>query len=304
LRIFQSDWQDGKGVGFHLQAWEPDARPKAVVALVHGLGEHIVRYSAMGEALAKDGFAAVGFDLRGHGRSNGPRGHTPSYEALMDDVGALLGHAALRHPRRPIFLYGHSLGGALVLNYVLRRSTKLQGVIASAPWLKTMLKISPLKLALVRVLDPIIPMYSEPWGLEPAALSRDSTVGGAFTRDPLTHSRISVRMYLECMRAGLWAMEHAAELPLPLLLMHGTADRITSWEASREFARRAGARVTLRLWDGWYHELHSEPGSARVLRTMVSWMNRNLGNPRIPRSSAGQNGRGMGKSRPPLRHGA
>ena len=109
------------GVQFYFQGWQPETPPKAVVCLVHGLGEHSGRYAHVAAALNDAGYALLGFDLRGHGKSGGPRGHTPSYETLMDDIGRLLAEAAQRYPGQPQFLYGHSLGGNLVLNYALRR---------------------------------------------------------------------------------------------------------------------------------------------------------------------------------------
>ena len=301
MKILLSSRQGTNGITFHLQAWEPDTKPRAVVALVHGMGEHVARHSRLGEALVKAQFAVMGFDLRGHGRSGGPRGHAPNYDALMNDIDALLDWVRSRHPRSPVFLYGHSLGGALVLNYVLRRSPALRGIIATSPWLRAAIKPSALQLMFARAVDPILPAYSQKWGLEPSALSKDASVGADFERDPLSHGLISARMYLSCRDAGEWALQHAAEFPLPLLLMHGTADRLTSWEASQEFARRAGPKVTWRRWDGWYHELHNEPARARVLKTIVDWMNRRLENSRSARRPAGQMRRGMRKSRPILR---
>ena len=304
MKIVQSSWQDKNGVKFHLQAWEPDAKSKAVVVLLHGLGEHIARYSVVSEALVKAGFDVMGFDLRGHGRSGGRRGHTPNYEALLDDIDILLNRVTDRYPRRPVFLYGHSLGGTLAINYVLRRSPRIQGVIATAPWLRAVAEAPPLKAMLARMLELILPTYTESWAQEPAALSRDPAVASAFERDPLVHNLITARMYRACTQEGLWALEHAAEFPLPLLLMHGTEDRLTSWEASQEFAHRLGKRVTWWLWDGWYHELHNEPQRARMLRTMVNWMNRRLENQRKPSASAGQMRQGMRKSWPILKNGA
>ena len=113
--------QTPDGVQFYFQGWQPETPPKAVVCLVHGLGEHSGRYAHVAAALNDAGYALLGFDLRGHGKSGGPRGHTPSYDTLMDDIGRLLAEAAQRYPGQPQFLYGHSLGGNLVLNYALRR---------------------------------------------------------------------------------------------------------------------------------------------------------------------------------------
>ena len=121
------------GIQFYFQGWQPETPPKAVVCLVHGLGEHSGRYAHVAAALNDAGYALLGFDLRGHGKSGGPRGHTPSYETLMDDIGRLLAEAAHRYPGRPQFLYGHSLGGNLVLNYALRRKPGIGGVVATSP---------------------------------------------------------------------------------------------------------------------------------------------------------------------------
>jgi alpha-beta hydrolase superfamily lysophospholipase len=275
LRILQTSSQDQEGLRLHFQAWEPDGKPRAVVALVHGLGEHVARHAALGEALVRADFAMMGFDLRGHGRSEGLRGDAASYEILLDDIDALMRWVQQSHPRLPVFLYGHSLGGGLVLNYTLRCAPRVRGVISSSPWLRTVVELTPLQAFLSRTVAPLFPTIRQKWG-RPSALSRDQEIGNAFERDPLSHGLISARMYMESARAGEWALEHAGEFPAPLLLMHGTADRLTSWEASREFARRAGRRVTWRQWEGFYHELHNDAQGDQVRKVILSWMNRRL----------------------------
>ena len=114
----------------YARGWAPKDKPKAVVALIHGLGEHTGRYAHVGAALTEKGYALLGFDLRGHGKSGGPRGHLPSSEAFMTDIDRFLEETAERYPGLPQFLYGHSLGGLLVLNYALRRKPRLAGVIS------------------------------------------------------------------------------------------------------------------------------------------------------------------------------
>jgi alpha-beta hydrolase superfamily lysophospholipase len=177
-------------------------------------------------------------------------------------------------------------------------------VIATSPWLVTVIQAPPLKAALARILDPILPTYTDRWAVEPKSLAHDPEVGDAYEQDPLVHSYITSRMYLAVTEAGQWALDHAAEFPLPLLLMHGTADRVTSWEASRNFARRLGRKVTWRSWEGWYHELHNEPERRHIVRVMMAWMNGRLEKARPSRPSAGQMRRRMRKSRPVLRKGA
>lgn len=276
MKTFESSFQAIDGVDLHVRGWEPDGKAQSVVALVHGLGEHTGRYVPMGQGFTRAGFALVGFDLRGHGLSGGRRGHTPSYEALMDDIASLLDTIRARYSGLPVFLYGHSLGGNLVLNFALRRAPELRGVIASAPWLKLALRVPGWRVMIARVMDRIAPAFLESSGLESAGLSHDASVVDAYDRDPLVHDRISPRLFVGAYDSGFWALEHAAEFPLPLLLMHGTADPVTSVEASREFAGRAGKMSTWHPWEDWFHELHNEPGRPLVLKAILEWMDMRL----------------------------
>lgn len=277
MNEFQTSFHDERGMEFFGRGWEPAKGTKAAVALVHGLGEHTGRYSHVGEAFAKAGYALMGFDLRGHGESSGIRGHSPDYEALMEDLQEFLGQVGARYRDLPLFLYGHSMGGNLVINYVLRRKPELRGVIATGPWLKLAFDVSPARYGMARFMSRLFPSLTQASGLEQDALSREPQVIDDYAVDPLVHDRISVRQFVGIHDSGVWALEHADELRLPLLLMHGTDDRIVSEPASREFAERGGDRVTFRAWEGLYHEIHNEPERKEVLATMISWMDERLG---------------------------
>jgi alpha-beta hydrolase superfamily lysophospholipase len=210
--------------------------------------------------------------LRGHGKSGGPRGHTPSYDAQLDDITAFFKQIEGKYPDLPRFLYGHSMGGNLALNYVLRRKPDLHGVIVTGPWLKLAFDPPAVKVTLGRLMNSIAPGFTQDSELDTKALSHDAAVVTAYENDPLVHSKISARLFVSIYENGLWALEHAAEFPLPLLLMHGTADRIASSEASKEFAAKAGSKVTLKLWDGLFHEIHNEPEKAEVFKVMLDWL--------------------------------
>lgn len=277
MNTYELHWQSRDGLNLYARGWEPEGtHPKAVVCLVHGHGEHVGRYAQVGQALGAAGYALLGFDQRGHGRSAGPRGHTPSYQALLDDIALLLEQAASRYPGLPRFLYGHSMGGNEVLNFALRRKPDLSGVIATGPWLRLAFEPPAVKVTLGRLMNRLFPAFAQKSGLETSALSRDPAVVQAYETDPLVHEQISARLFVEMYTAGLWALEHATEFPLPLLLMHGSADRLTSADASREFAQRAGAKVTLRIWEGFYHEIHNEPEQADVFQAMIGWLDAHL----------------------------
>ena len=217
-------------------------------------------------------YVLIGFDLRGHGKSGGARGHVPSYKAVMDDIADFMALVEKRYPGLPHFLYGHSMGGNLVLNYCLRRKPNVAGVIATGPWLKLAFDPPVLQVMLGKTMSRIAPDFTQNSNLETAALSHDQKVVDAYNTDPLVHSKISARLFVGIYKSGLWALDHADEFSVPLLLMHGTADRITSSATSVEFAKRAGKIVTWHPWEGFYHEIHNEPEKAEVLQTMIGWL--------------------------------
>jgi len=272
MKISEWTWKSFDGLDMYGRGWVPQGQPKAVIVLVHGHGEHVGRYEHVAAALVEKGYALFGFDLRGHGKSGGPRGHTPSYDALMDDISAFFKQVDERYANLPRFLYGHSLGGNLVLNYALRRKPDLHGVIATGPWLELAFQPPAAQVRLGRLMNGIAPGFTQHSKLDTAGLSHDQTVVSAYQNDPLVHDKISARLFVAIYESGLWALEHAAEFPLPLLLMHGAADPITSAKASREFAERAGDKVTLKVWDGLYHEIHNEPEKAQVFKVMLDWL--------------------------------
>ena len=273
MQRFEFGWQTKDGLRLYAQGWKPEAELKGVVCLVHGLGEHSGRYEHLAAFLNQAGYALLAFDLRGHGKSGGQRGYAPSYEALLDDIARLLDEAANRYPDLPRFLYGHSLGGNLVINYALRRRPQLAGVIATGPFFRAAFEPPAWKLTLARIMYNLWPTLSLSNELDRQALSRDPEVVQAYDEDPLVHDRLTPRLTMDMFQAGLWALEHASELSLPLLLMHGSADRLCSVQASREFAARAGDRCTLKIWDGFYHEIHNEPEQEQVFEYLLEWLN-------------------------------
>lgn len=264
------------GLSLFGQSWQPEDRPRAVVCLVHGIGEHSGRYVHVADSLIQSGYALISFDLRGHGKSEGPRGHIPSYEAIMQDISSLLEVSNKKFPQSPFFLYGHSLGGNLVLNYVLRRQSHLKGVIATAPWLRLAFEPPAFKIALGKITNYIWPSFSQKSGLDTKALSRNLKVVHAYENDPLVHDHISARMFIGIYQSGQWALEHASEFSLPLLLMHGGDDKIISVEASREFANKINENCTLKVWDELYHEIHNEPEKEEVFKFLIDWLDKEV----------------------------
>lgn len=254
------------------QAWEPSGSCAGLVGIVHGLGEHSGRYAAVAESLTSAGYAVVAFDQRGHGRSGGARGHVASYGNCLDDVGRLVELLHERSDGLPQFLYGHSLGGNLVLNFALRRQPALSGLVVSSPLLLPARTLPGWLVAWGRFLDRVWPQAVFSKRVDPADLSHDPAAVEAYRRDPLVHHRVSARLAVGMLDAGQWALQHADRLALPTLLMHGGADRVTSAAASHQLAGHAGQRCTLKIWDGLFHELHWERQRAEVCDFMIQWM--------------------------------
>ncbi len=277
MKNIETSWNAFDGLDIFAQSWEPTVlQPKAVVCLVHGLGEHTSRYAHVAEAFGKEGFILFGADLRGHGRSGGLRGHASSVEDFMKDIDMLLEQAATLYAGLPIILYGHSLGGILVLHYSLLRKPKIKGVIATSSGLRTALEDQPLKIAMAKVLGSIIPTVSIASGLDANAISRDEKVVQVYQSDPLVHDKVSLGFGKTMIGVVAWTLAHASEFPLPLLLLHGKADAIAFPSGSIEFAAALKDKCTIVLWDDAYHELHNEPEKDKVFKTMTLWMDARL----------------------------
>ena len=245
---------------------------KAVLVITHGMGEHALRYLEMANFFTAEGFTIVAFDIRGHGLSEGRRGHTPSYDLLMDDLDRVYSKVKGDYPSLPVFLFGHSMGGNLVLNFLLRKPNELKGALVTGPYLKLGFEPPKWKIALAKLTTKLWPTLSQPTGLELEALSRNNEVIRKYEDDEWVHDRITSAFFINVHFAGQYAIENASKVKAPLLIMHGTEDRLTSPEGSKEFANNANKNVSLKLWNGLYHELHNEPEKTDVFRFELEWI--------------------------------
>ena len=280
MKRFEDQWEDHDGTTFFIQGWEPEnSKPKALVALVHGLGEHAARYAHVGSALTDAGYALVGFDLRGHGKSGGARGHASSLDAYMQDIRQFFRRMETRYPDIPHFLYGHSLGGLLVLAYAILYGAYLKGVVATGPSLRSSLQEQKTKVAMVRLLGSLLSTITLQSGLDASTISRDTEVVDTYKNDPLVHDSASLGLGKAALSAIDLCFARAREFPVPLLILHGKADKIAYASGSEDFTellRTQGKDVTLKVWDALYHEVHNEPEKADVLRFMIEWLNHHL----------------------------
>ena len=244
----------------------------AMIVMVHGLGEHINRYVTWAGQFNSEGIGFAGVDLPGHGHSQGRRGHIQTYSLLNEMIDILTAECRKTFPGIPVFLYGHSLGGTIVLNYLTSRDPDLNGAIVTSPWLKLSFEPKRSKVVLAEFVKNIFPGLVQPSGLVPEHISHDSEVVSRYINDPMVHDKISVGLFADTMNAAAGALRNASKLTIPLLLMHGSDDLICSPEGSREFASKT-TLAEFRLWEGGYHELHNELFRKEVFDYILNWLN-------------------------------
>jgi alpha-beta hydrolase superfamily lysophospholipase len=269
----ESICEAGDGTPLFFRRCSTPARPVAILCIVHGHGDHSGMYEDAMAQVARSGYAVCAFDLRGHGRSGGPRGDSPTYRQLLDDVGLLLEEGVRCFGADlPCFLFGHSHGGGLVLNYALQRRPVLNGVIATSPWLRLAFRPPRWMVALARLLHVVAPDFGVAPRDERKALPDLVGRGRPKPRDEMVHRVITARLLFESRDAGDWALRHAAEFPLPLLVMHGVDDRATSPEASRQFVASVPGDATFLPLTGLRHLIHVEEIEEELFARAIAWM--------------------------------
>jgi len=251
---------------------------KGIVAIVHGMGEHSSRYGDfVVPKLNAAGYSVIAFDQFGHGLTGGKRGHCPNYEAVLDSLESLLNKSdELLGADLPIFLYGHSMGGNVVSNFIIKRNSKIKGAVLSSPMLKLAFDPPDWKMIAAKFMRNIYPAFQEVTGLDATAISRNNRAVEKYINDPLVHDKITVNFSLPFFEAGDYAIEHADEIKVPAIVIHGTADKLTDYKGSEAFAKKAGDKVSLKLYPGGYHELHNDIVKDEVIAEVISWLNTHI----------------------------
>ncbi|WP_044398280.1 alpha/beta hydrolase [Lacinutrix sp. Hel_I_90] len=253
------------------QYWTPETA-KGVVVLVHGMGEHSGRYEdSVVPHLLKNNYAVVAYDQFGHGQSHGKRGHCPSYEALLESFEYVINRAKLLFSDVPAFLYGHSLGGNVVINYAIRKQPEVKGIVATSPFLRLAFQPPKWKVALGKLMLKILPSITLPSEIEEAAISSIPNEVKRYQEDPLIHDKISPMYLFPVMEAGKYAIHNAHKIMIPTLLFHGKADRIIDYKGSVEFQNNAKLGE-VQLFENGYHELHHDIYKEEMLQSVVKWL--------------------------------
>ena len=261
----------------YYQAWLPDGAPRGAVMLVHGLGEHSSRYGHVAKHCNEKGIAVYALDHYGHGKSDGLPGYVERFSVYLDGARALLDRIGNEQPSVPVFLLGHSMGGLIAATLLLERQDAFRACILSGPAIETDEKPSPPAMFVVRILSllmPTMPLLA----LDPTSVSRDPEVVRAYIADPLVnHGKLCARLIAEFAKAMDEAIAGAARINLPLLILHGDADRLTSPVGSQKlFDTVSSEDKTITLYPGLYHEVFNEPEQDKVLADMGAWLEDHL----------------------------
>ncbi len=273
MQHHETTFQTADNLQLHEQWWQPEENIKAVVTIVHGLHEHSGRYRHVAEYLVQHGYAVRTFDLRGHGKSQGKRGYTPSFDHFLDDLEIFLNHTRKWQPDKPLFLLGHSMGGGIVTYYVISRNPKLTGVLLTGAAIKTSNDFSPMLIRISKWIGKLFPKLAT-IKLDSNYVSSDPKVVERYKTDPLNYNGGTIaRTGAEIIRANREIQSSMESFSLPVLIMHGTFDRLTDPEGSVQLYNRAASRdKELKLYNGFYHEILNEPEKEKVLEDIVAWL--------------------------------
>jgi alpha-beta hydrolase superfamily lysophospholipase len=263
------------GIELYARAWLPESAPRGVIVVAHGLAEHGGRYETLAGELVQHGYAVYAVDHRGHGRSSGPRANIDRFSHLVSDFCAFTGKCARQHLDTPVFMLGHSMGGAVAFASALRLQNTLRGLVLSAPALATDQKLPALQEMFLRLLSVVAPNAGA-LSLPAAAVSRDPDVVASYEADPLVHHKaIPARTLVELLGAMQGFPAQAREIRLPTLILHGTADKLVPLAATRPVYQAFGTRDrVMKLYDGLYHEVFNEPERENVTADLIRWLER------------------------------
>jgi alpha-beta hydrolase superfamily lysophospholipase len=244
-----------------------------VILIIHGLGEHSGRYLKLIHDFNDKNISVFTIDIRGHGKSGGKRGHSPRYEQLMSDIQYFIKHVTEKISNQKYFLYGHSFGGNLVINYSFQKNKKINGIIATSPLIKPSIEPSKVKLFMGKFFQKLVPSLRLSNGIKINGISRNMQVINDYINDPLIHNKVSVQLGLDMLSSGIYALENSGHITVPMLVFHGKNDELTSYNASKKLVENSGPNIKFIGFNDAYHEIHNEPEKEELLRNIFNWIN-------------------------------
>lgn len=268
--------QDGTSI--YWKGWVPDNSPKAMVHVIHGYAEHIDRYGNVVNELLPAGYAVFGTDHRGHGKSQGKRGHVKSFQEFIDDEKQFRRDVIrARFPEIPYFVLGHSMGSLIAMNYVEQNAEDVKGLVLSGTGSQPGTDIPKILLTLTKILSKILPAVHVKSPLPPEFISRDMAVVKAYINDPLVYNVITPRLAHEMNRYVVIGAQNAFKIKIPVLIQLGSRD--TAFSGQKELYEMIGAKdKTFKQYEGLKHEVYNElvADRVKVLTDLRNWLDRHV----------------------------
>ncbi len=257
-------------------SWLPNKKINVAIGIIHGLGEHSNRYDDFAEYFCKKGFGVYSIDLRGHGKSEGKRGHINNFKKLIDDSEEMFINIRKENLNVPMVMFGHSLGGCIALNYLCENQSKeIDLAIISSPWLRTVLEPPKFILYIQKILVGLFPSLTLNNRLDPYDLSKDTDIVKKYIEEPLVHNKISLKMFSEVNKAIDKIENESEKINIPVLLVHGKKDNIISFKGTEKVSKKIN-NSKLTLYEGLYHEPHNDLEKNEILADYTSFIKNNI----------------------------
>ncbi|MEJ5224400.1 MAG: lysophospholipase [Anaerolineales bacterium] len=264
-----------RGLRMYYQVWRPDTEPRGVILIVHGLGEHSGRYRNFVQAAAPRGYAIYALDHIGHGKSEGTRAFVERFSDFTAPLTQFYDLVRAEQPNKPLFILGHSLGGLITSYYLLDHQDKFTGAVISAPAVKIADNITPTLIFVNNLVSAVLPKMGL-LALDPTGISRDPDEVAVYVNDPLNyHDKVPSRTGAEMLAAMQRVTAEAGSIRLPMLLIQGSADKLVDpGGAPMLYEKAASSDKTLKVYEGYYHELFNEPlpDRQKVLDDVLTWL--------------------------------
>lgn len=273
----ECEFQGCKNFNLFYQCWLPTNEPRAVLLVVHGLADHSGRYANLVNYFVPLGYAIYGFDQRGHGRSQGLRGSVEDFSDFVNDLDIFVHIVRNKHRKNKIFILAHSVGGTISTAYAISHQDKFDGLILSGATLKPGASVPSGLIAVAPILSLLIPKVGL-YTIDASAISSDKSVVAAYINDPLVYrGKIRTRLGMEIIKTMQALPSKMSRIRLPLLILYGTADRLSEPKGSQMIYERTGSKdKTLKSYEGLYHEIFNEPKREQVFQDVKTWLEAHL----------------------------
>ncbi|SMG32339.1 Lysophospholipase, alpha-beta hydrolase superfamily [Marivirga sericea] len=260
-------------LSLEVQKYIQSENPEKIILIVHGLGEHAGRFQKVAEYFNENGISVIALTLRGHGNSEGKKGHAPSMEQLLTDIEYFIRYVRVDYLNAELYLYGHSMGGNIILNYLAKdQSNEITAGIATSPWIKLAFEPPKWKVNLGIWVADIIPSLIQPSGLKTEDISSIKEEVEKYENDPLIHDKVSAKLFTSITKGGEYLIHNTHKFKHTIFLAHGQMDKVISHDATAGFAKDSNL-FTFKSYPKSKHEIHNDVGFGNLMEDMRSWMN-------------------------------